>query len=47
MIKDKSPAQAAGYTFVIGAVLLSIGFLVTFFLNDTRLATQAEKKGKT
>jgi len=47
VIKDKSPAQAAGYTFVIGAVLLSIGFLVTFLLNDTRLATVAENKVKT
>ncbi len=35
-IKDKYAAQASFYTFGIGAVLLSIGFLISFFLRELR-----------
>lgn len=35
MIKDKFPEHAARYTFTTGAVILVVGFLLTFLVSDT------------
>ena len=34
--KDHHPAQAAKFTFILGAGLLFIGFIITFILNDKK-----------